>query len=227
MKCGLLLLALALCHSDVAAQDQAEDAKAVHSKVLKALAITLPRDHLTHHPLDDDIAHRWCDLFIRELDPRRVYFSAEDIRQFTKHRSDLDDHARRGDVSFADLVRDTYANRLRQATNIAIEMLDVQHDFTADEQFELNPEEFPENRAALRERWRKRVKYKILVERSSGLSREDAVTKLCARYRRIARDKQLEDDEELYELFLDSFARSFGPHNRYYGKRTFTRFRSW
>jgi carboxyl-terminal processing protease len=226
MKLALLLVSLPLCHSEAVAQNQAEDGKPVYRKALSALAIMLPRDHPAHHPLNDEIARRWFDLFIRELDPRRVYFTAKDIRRFAEHRGDLDDHARRGDLSFADLVRDTYVQRLRQATRIGIELLDERHDFTRDERFELHPESFPAHGEALRDRWRKRVKYEILVERSSGLTMDRAVAKLRARYRRMARENQFDDDEELYELFLDAFTRSFGPHNRYLGEGTLERFRS-
>jgi len=204
----------------------AKDAKAVHRKALSVLAVVLPRDHLSHHPLDEEIAGRWFDLFINKLDPRRMYFTAGDIRRFAEHRGDLVDHARRGELSFADLVRDTYAERLRQATTMGIELLDERHDFTKDEQFELRPKGFPKDADALRERWRKRVKFEILVERSAGLSRDRAVARLRARYRRVARENRLDDDEELYELYLDAFARSFGPHNWYLGERTLAGFRS-
>ena len=82
--------------SDALAQDQDEDARAVHKDVLRALAIILPRDHLSHHPLDGEIARRWFHLFIDTLDPRHMYFTAGDIRRFAQHRNTLDDHARRG-----------------------------------------------------------------------------------------------------------------------------------
>ncbi|MCH7729559.1 MAG: hypothetical protein IH991_24240 [Planctomycetes bacterium] len=226
MKLALLFVLLPLCHSKVTAQNQVGDIKAVHRKTLSALAIILPRDHPAHHPLDDDIARRWFGLFIRELDPRRVYFTAEDIRHFAEHRGVLDDHARRGDLSFADLVRDTYAKRLHQATTMGIELLDERHDFERHERFELHPEGFSADGEALRNRWRKRVKYEILVERSNGLTIDRAVAKLRARYRRVARDNQFDNDEDLYELFLHTFTRSFGPHNWYLGELTLEIFRS-
>jgi len=78
----------------------------------------------------------------------------------------------------------------------------------------------------LRNRWRKRVKYEILVERSNGLTIDRAVAKLRARYRRVARDNQFDNDEDLYELFLHTFTRSFGPHNWYLGEQTLEGFRS-
>ncbi len=158
------------------------------------------------------------------MDSRRLYFTAEDIRRFTKYRDKLDDHARRGDLSFADLVRDTYGKRLRQATKAQVELLNERHDFTADEHFVVHPATSPADEKALRERWRKRVKYDLLVERSAGLTMERAIAKLRTRYQRVGRENRFADNEDLYELFLNAFARSFGPHNWYLGNRTLARF---
>ena len=97
------------------------------------------------------------------------------------------------------------------------------HDFTTDEALELHPNAFSENRESQRDRLRKVVKYDILVERFSGLTFDEAITKLRKRYRRMARENRFEDDE-FYELFLDTSARSFGPHNRYLGERSLARF---
>jgi len=176
--------------------------------------------------LDEEIACRWFDGFIDALDPRRMYFTGEDIRRFARHRDDLDDQALRGDLSFAELVREAYAKRVQQATTWGDEFLGERHDFTANEWFEVHPANFATNATALRERWRKRVKYELLVEKSLGLNKGRAIAKLRTRYRRIAQENRLDDDEELYEIFLDAFARSYGPHNAYLGERTLVRFRS-
>lgn len=232
------LLAWTLWHCEPAAEGgdpQDGDAKldvqhvdavaAVHSEALKFMAIALPRDHSSHHPLDDEIAGRWFDLFIARLDARRLYFTEADIRRFNKYRRDLDDHARRGDLSFAVVVRRTYAQRLRESTSAALRSLTAHHDFTKDERFEIDPDGFAETPEARSERWRQRVKFEILDQRSSGLGLEAAVAKLRARYLRVAKQKSLDSDEELYELYLDAFARTFGPHTRYFGERTLAKFR--
>lgn len=206
------------------AQVDGVEIKAAHQKVLKVLAAMLPRHSASHHPLDDEIARRWFDKFIDACDPRRMYFTVGDIRRFEQHRDELDDHARRGDLSFAELVRDVYARRLLQATKWGGELLDEHHDFTVDEQFELRPAQFAVDEGALRERWRQRVKHELLVEKAAGLAEDRAITKLRARYDRVAQDRQL-IDEELYEIFLNALCQAYGPHCAYYGERTLARFR--
>ncbi len=213
--------------SDPSARAQADGAgiKAAHQKALKELAAMLPRHTASHHPLDDEIARRWFDKFIDACDPRRMYFTAGDIRRFAQHRDDLDDHARRGDLSFAELVRDVYARRLLQTTEWGGKLLDEHHDFTVDEQFELRPAQFAADAVALQERWRKRVKHELLVEKAAGLAEDRAIIKLRTRYGRVAQDRQL-NDEELYEIFLNALCQAYGPHCAYYGERTLARFRT-
>ena len=199
--------------------------KVVYQEDLKELTLILPQMHITRQPVNDEISRRWFDSFIEEFDRRRMCFTLEDINRFSQYREKLDDHARQGDLSFAVLIRNTYARRLRQTTGWGEELLAEKHDFTTDEQFELKPAKFLPDDAALRDRWRRRVKYDLLEERLSAVGSEDAVARLRARYRRIARENALSDDEELFERYLDALARTYDPHTRYIGERTLILFR--
>ena len=225
------VVAAVVCVSPTSAGDPAAHAqvpetgaKTAHQEALKALAIILPRDNLSHHPLDDEIARRWLHGFIDALDPQRLYFTAGDVQRFARRGEDLADHARRGDLAFAEFVRNVHAWRLGRTAKWGDALLNQNHDFTVDEHFELRPAEFAADVAALRQRWRKRIKYDILVEKSAGHRTDKALAKLRARYRRIARDRQI-GNAELYEIFLDSLARAYGPNNAYLGQRSLQAFR--
>ncbi len=61
----VLSIGMSLCVSEAVAQGKAEEVKAGHQKALKTLAIILPRDHPSRHPLDREISRRWFDIFIR------------------------------------------------------------------------------------------------------------------------------------------------------------------
>lgn len=177
------------------------DSKQVHQQALKAMATMLPREHLSGHPLDDEIASRWFERFIDELDPRRMYFTSGDLRQFSRYCNKLDDHARDGDLSFAELVRRVFTKRLRDAATLCEQFLEQDHDFTVDERFEFLPVRFVDDDVALRDRWRKRVKYDILVEKSRGLTGKEALAKIRRRYAQVVRNRQAGDDA-YYEIFL-------------------------
>ena len=129
-------------------------------------------------------------------------------------------------MSFALLAGRTFTRRVQQATKWGEAFLSNEHDFNADEEFDLKPEQFPVGMRALRERWRLRVKHDLLAQRAIGLTEQQAVEKLRARYRRIARENSDSDERELLELFLDSLARTYDPHSAYLGERTLIQFRN-
>ena len=66
-----------------------------------AVAALLGRQHLSHHPLDQEISQRCLKSFLRALDPMKIYFYQSDIDEFVQHQDDLCDAIRKGDISFA------------------------------------------------------------------------------------------------------------------------------
>lgn len=223
-KAILPLLVWLVCIVPACAQETNPAAK-IHQQALKKLATILPRDHISQRPLDDVIAERWFELFLDRLDPRRLYFTEVDVRRFAEVRDNLDDHARRGDLSFAILVRKTYVQRVSKAMGLATAFLDQDHDFSIPELAQTKHRRFAADWQECRERWLARVKSDLLEERAAGLDSEQAINKLRVRYQRIARQRNLKDDADLYEIYLDAFARSFGPHCRYFGERTLASYR--
>lgn len=204
---------------------KSQQTREAHQNALRKLADLLPRKHPSHHPLDDEIAARWFQEFLGVLDPRRIYLTSDDIQRFARYRSRLDDQARRGDLSFPDLVRKTYRKRLRQANETGIDWLQKTHALESDERFVPFPKEYVADESELMLRWKRRVLFDLLEEQSSGLSKDRAVKKLRERYQRVLKQNRFCSDEELYEVFLDTFAKSFGPHNGYFGETTLDRFR--
>ena len=48
----------------------------------RIVAMMMRREHLTKHPLDDEISRRGLDLFIKSLDGRKLYFYQSDVDEF-------------------------------------------------------------------------------------------------------------------------------------------------
>src|SRR6478736_2636079 len=66
--------------------------------VTRLVAMMMKREHLTKHPLDDEISRRGLDLFLKSLDSRKLYFYQSDVDEFNKRRNELDDMVSAGDV---------------------------------------------------------------------------------------------------------------------------------
>ena len=56
-------------------------------------------EHLSRHPLDDEISTRAMKAFLEGFDPRKMYFLQSDIDEFQKASNQIDDMVRVGDLS--------------------------------------------------------------------------------------------------------------------------------
>ena len=65
--------------------------------------------------INDDIAVKWCDNFLKDLDPSKYYFLKADIDEFKKEATDLDDQIRDGDIDFAKKVFERFLSAAGRA----------------------------------------------------------------------------------------------------------------
>ena len=137
----------------------------------------LEQHHMARPQIDDAIAVKWCDNFIKDLDPSKYYFLKADVEEFKKEATNLDDQIRDGNIDFAKKVLDRYVVRHDERFKTQMELLKKKHDFTVDEYLSDDPDkiDFPADKAEADERLRKKVKFDLLyskvvedVERSRG-----------------------------------------------------------
>ena len=64
--------------------------------VTRAITFLMNREHLTRHPLDNEISGRWMDNYLKMLDPRKVFFTQADVDAWNAYRDQLDDMALKG-----------------------------------------------------------------------------------------------------------------------------------
>ena len=84
----------------------------------------IKRDHLSKHPIDDEISQRGLKSFLKTLDPGKLYFMQSDIDEFQQRRSELDDLLRTGDISFGYTVFNRYLQRLGERLPVIDELID-------------------------------------------------------------------------------------------------------
>jgi carboxyl-terminal processing protease len=199
--------------------------------VTVAVTSLLRREHLTKHALDDEISARCGDGYLKLLDPWKLYFYQSDIDAFNAFKTELDDMAKKGDVSFAHTVYKTFLERIDERVQMVEELLNATHDFTLDEEMPVDKDQmtWAKTPAEARERWRKRIKYDLLslkADKSESDKPEEksAVDKLRQRYRSFAKRMRQTSNEELLEMYLTSFTSSFDPHTSYMSPATVENF---
>ncbi len=195
-------------------------------QVALAVATLLRRDHLSKRAVDDEISKRSLENFIKMLDPLKVYFYQSDVDSFMEHENEVDDMIKRADVSLAFDVFKVFLERVDERVKAVDELLERDFDFTIDERIVLDRDagQFPRDEAEARDKWRRRIKYDLLVQKADEVEGREARDKLHRRYHSFAKRMHQTDNEELLEMFLSSLTTSFDPHTTYMSRRTLENF---
>lgn len=170
-------ISILCCQPAEAQTDDLGRPTVVNKMVARLVTKLMQEDHLSNRPLDDQISQRAFDLFVKSLDPMKVYFAQSDIDEFSVWRKDLDDEMKRGDFTAAFAIFRRFLQRVDQRTETAAKMVDVEHDFTVKEEMVTDSDmlTFAATEEEAVEKWRKRIKYSLLVFRDDE-SRKDSET---------------------------------------------------
>jgi carboxyl-terminal processing protease len=192
--------------------------------ITRAITYLMSRQHLTRHPLDDEISNRWMTNYLKMLDPRKVFFSKADVDSFMDYRNHLDDMASEGDTKFAYRVFQTFLTRLDDRVKMVDEILSQPIDVNADEELITDADEMPyaADDAEMRDRWRKRVKFDLLelATEKPPLEGKEAADKVSRRYHQLSRRMKQTSNDELLEMYLTALTTAYDPHTSYMGKET-------
>lgn len=200
--------------------------KVSERRVAFAVTQLMKKDHLSNHPIDDEMSQRAFDQFLKTLDPLKLYFYQSDIDEFTVNRNKLDDMINAGDVSFSRTVFDRFLKRVNERVAMVDRVLASDLDFEKKEMFVTDADKvhYPANEQEAYDRWRQRVKFDILSEKADGKTLEESQEKIHRRYESFARRMSQTSPDELLEMFLTSMTSSFDPHTTYMSPSTLENF---
>ena len=189
--------------------------------IARQVGALLEDNHYSQQRIDDAMSPRVMDKFLDGLDGQRSYFLASDIAEFQAYRLRFDDMIRTGDLEPAYAMFARYQQRNRERIRHALALLDQTPDFTLDESFEFDREKasWPTTTGELDELWRKRVKNDAISLLLAGKTWDEAREVLRTRYDRVLKRADQVKPEEVFEVFLNSYARTFDPHSNYFSPR--------
>src|SRR6266550_6526642 len=208
---GLLLLT---------ARSQAEPVPGKQDRMVIQLVTTyLQRGHLVKPEINEDLSRRLFQRVFKTLDPSKLYFLKGDVAEFKNNEAGLGEAILRGDVEFAYKVYERFVTRVAQRQKLIEELVNANHDFTTKEYLDTDFDaiDYPKGDDELRERWRKRIKFDLLVQRLDKTPPPEAEAKqqVLSRYQSaLKRWKQL-DNYELLEIYLSDLTTSVDPHSSY------------
>jgi carboxyl-terminal processing protease len=220
---------------------------ALDRHITKMVCEFLTKVHLGRPPLNDELSKRLYKRFFKTLDPTKVYFVKKDLEDFAEFETQLDDQLRRGDIDFAYKVYARFMKRAGERVKLVEELLAKPMDFSTNETMDTDYDkmDYAANDEELRERWRKRVKFDLLMqkigskavndpeskkndpdknkakqEETKPLTDAEAKDKVQQRYAGLVkRFKQL-DSNDLLELYLTDLTTCADPHSSYMSPST-------
>ena len=231
MKKILLLLITILVFSNcesskieqLHAQNQTIDSTQVlepldyHPEINKMVTRILSKYHYKKIDLNDSLSSVIFDSYIKSLDYNKAYFLKSDIEQFEKYRFEIDDDLYLGKLYPAYLIFNTYKTRMNERIKFVLNRIEEGFDFTKDETFivDREKEDWLSTTDELNELWRKKLKHEALNLKLTGKEWDKTKETLISRYKNYHRAILQYKSEEVFQLYLNSFADAIDPHSNY------------
>lgn len=185
----------------------------------------LDNKHFLDLDVDDSLSSKFLDNYLERLDPNKAFFYKSDIDEINQYRFQLDDQLKNGDNTAGFVIYARFKQRLTERLQQVVELLEndsVIFDFSKNESIEDDAEN--KNWLASSKQgdnyWRKRIKSFLLAQKLSGEPLEKARNQLMKRYKNQLARIGKNSDDDIYEIYINSFAELYDPHTSYLAPRT-------
>ncbi|HAA10806.1 MAG TPA: tail-specific protease, partial [Cytophagales bacterium] len=172
-------------------------------------------------PVNDSLSGAIYDRYMQRIDPGKFYFVQADIDDFAKYRLTLDESIPEGDLAFAYHVFNRYRELAIDRLDWVLTRLEGEpFNFTLDESYQVDREDTPyaTSQEELDDVWRKLIKNQALSYRLGDEEKtwEDISEALVKRYERQRRSYEQFKSEDVFQIFMNTFAEAFDPHTNYF-----------
>ncbi len=220
----------------------AEDSKK-DEVILNLIYNVLNSSHFSPQDINDDFSEKVFDHYIESLDYSKRFFLKEDIEALNPYRDEIDNQIKASSLEFFEKAYGRYEKRLTEAEGYFVGILSEPFDYDIDEHFETDEEKLPfaSTHEELKERWRKYLKYRVIVRVEDKLhdqekAAQDSVdaasdtvaVKSFEELEKNARERELEIHEEWFDnmrdmdhidwlgMYLNSITNIYDPHTQYF-----------
>jgi carboxyl-terminal processing protease len=205
--------------------------------ILKLVIDGLGELHYEPQKIDDKFSERVYELYMDKLDNGKRFLTQADIKKLERYKTELDDQARVHSFDFLDLSVDLFEKRKSQIQEYYKEILAEPFDFTVNEVLQMDAKklDYSKNEKALRDLWRKSLKYQTMTRLVDLLNDSEVADNgkdlAPATYEELeqkAREKVLKihddwfarmvkiDREDRLSMYMNSVAGAYDPHTNYF-----------
>lgn len=230
----IALVLLVVCAGGIAgslrarAPERLDDA-ATQAAVTKLTAKLLEGSQFAHRQIDAELASKFLDGYLDELDSQRLLLLSSDVVEFEQFKPTLADTTRRiGDTRPARIIFARYLQRLEQRAEFLAQSLKTEKfDFTSAERYDYDREKAsrPSNIREAQRLWLQQLRLEYLQEKLAGKSKTEIEETLSRRIARMPSTMKKLSNDAVIELYLNALAHVYDPHSDYMGREQLESFK--
>ena len=200
--------------------------KAKHREQSKLIYQLLSKYHYQKIPLNDSLSEKILKKYINSLDPNKEYFYSSDINYFNQYKYQMDDYVISGYLEPAYEIFTVYNERVQNRINYVFSILEDEPDFTNNDELIFNRKDavWFSDVTQMDNYWSKKIKNAILNLKILGKDWESNRETLNKRYKRFLKTVSQFNSEDVFEMFINSYAELYDPHTNYFSPVNADRF---
>ncbi|MFD2596657.1 carboxy terminal-processing peptidase [Sphingobacterium griseoflavum] len=196
---------------------------AQHEVIASEVANLLENYSYKKVPMTDSLSRIVFANLLKSMDQGRNYLLQSDVDDFKKFENTISQDFRKGDLSSPFYMFNIYSKRYLEAMEYALTQVDVDHDFTVNENYIAYREKLPyfKTDEELKDQWRKRVKYDLLNLKLTSTDKDSINVEkhketLRKRYQNIISQAKKTNSNDAFQLIMTSLTDAVDPHTTYY-----------
>ncbi|BFM07014.1 carboxy terminal-processing peptidase [Halioxenophilus aromaticivorans] len=196
------------------------------SQTLIEIVDTLSNKHYRTLKVNNELSEKYFNNLLDNLDPSKSFFLQADIDNFDRYRFKLDERLKDGDLAPGYKIYNTYRSRVEKRLEQVIQSLensDQHFNFSVDETIDLDRDEngtWFKTAAEADQYWRKRIKSSALNLVLSDKTEAEAKETLLRRYKNQLKRLDQQDQQDVFELLINSLTEIYDPHTSYFSPRS-------
>ena len=141
--------------------------------LLKVIKENLDYMHFSPLEMNDELSEKAFDNYLKYIDGNKRFLLASDVQQLEVNRQSIDDQTLAGTYVFFDNTLNLLDQRIEECQTYYRDILAEPFDFTKNDSVDFGEDlPFAQNAAAMKERWRKYLKYNVMTRVATALDIE-------------------------------------------------------
>lgn len=210
-----------------------------YEEILKLVGEMLTQAHYSPQDINDAFSKKIFKKYIDELDPEKNIFQQSDMDNLQKkYETKIDDEIKGAPVEFFLEAGKIFNTRMEEAAAMCNDILQKPFEFNTDEEVILDGDKlkFVSSANAMKERWRKKLKYMtleryadLLDTREKSKGKEGFVAKSDEDLEKEAREKTKKvidrlferyrfkfSDDDKFNVFVNAITTTMDPHTEFF-----------